>query len=246
MADFLASIVGGGKQTAPQYQTYDPLKAQSQFLSQDFGKAQGISDNLTKNTSAANLGAFTTGLNQVDSGALAGINAEQNLGNTLLTGSGSALPAWARQYLNDAKMTGNESAIGRGVGAFSDNGISGVNQYVGNNAMNLVNLGAQFSNAASGQAGGIVNSNMYRNDPNSDLMTPGMFQQAGMFNTGIMNEQANANAAVSNYNRNNSPLGSAIRTGLSDITYLAGSFLGSHGMGMGGGSSSSPEPQFSF
>lgn len=232
MADFLASIFGGGSQTAPDYKTYDPASAQKQFLSQDFNADQAISNNLTKNTSAANLGTFTSGLNTINPGALTGINAEQNLGNTLLTGSGAALPSWAKQYLNNAKMAGNENAIGRGVGAFSDNGISGVNQYVGNNAMSLVNFGSNLVNQASGSSTGIVNSNMYRTDPYAGLMTPGMFQQAGEFNTGIQNQQADANAAVSNWNNNNSPLGSAIRTGLQDLTYLAGSFLGSAGKGM--------------
>lgn len=232
MADLLASIFGGGSQVAPQLPTFDPKKAQGAFLSQDFGKSQSISNDITKNTSAANLGAFTTGLNSIDSGALTGINAEQNLGNSLLAGNMDSLPDWAKSYLNTGQRMGAESAIGRGVGAFSDNGLSGVNQYKGNNALNLVGMGANLAERASLASTGIVNANMYRNDPWSTLMTPGQFQQAGEFNTGILDQQANDNAAVANYNNNNSPLGSAIRTGLQDLTYLAGSFLGSAGKGM--------------
>lgn len=229
MGNLLASIFGGGSQTAPQYQQYDPTKAQSQFTAQNFGGELVAGNNITSTTSAGNLSTFLTGLNGVDSGAVKGINAEQQLGNTLLSGSGAALPQWAQTYLNNSKMQGAESSVNRGVGAFSANGQSGVNQYVGNNALNLVQLGAQFAGNASNQAGGIVNSNMYRFDPLNAIQSSGQIQQAGEFNTGVANEQANANAGVTNYNNNNSPMGNMFRTGLQDLSYLAGSFLGSGG-----------------
>lgn len=201
-------------------------------MGQNFGANQAVSNNLTKNTSAANLNTNLAGLNQVDSGALAGINDQQTLGNSLLSGSMNALPSWAKQYLNTGQRQASENAVGRGVGAFSDNAQSGINQYLGNNAMNLVGFGSQLASSASNQSQGIVNANMFRNDPNSGLLTPGQFMQAGEFNTGIQDQQANDNAAVTNYNNNNSPLGSAIKTGIQDLTYLAGSFLGSAGKGM--------------
>lgn len=229
MSDLLASVFGGGSQQAPVLPTYDPSKVQGQFLSQDFAKNQAVSDSLTANTSKSNLSTNLTGLNTVDSGALAGINAQQQLGNTLLAGSGADLPAWAQAYLNTGQRKGAESAIGRGVGAFSGNGLSGVNQFLGNNAMNLVGFGSQLATGASNQAQGIVSSNMYRSDPMAGLLTPGQFMQAGEFNTGIQGQNAINATAAANYNANNSPLGSAIRTGLQDLTYLAGSFLGGAG-----------------
>lgn len=232
MADLLASIFGGGSQTAPQYQTYDPQSSVKSFLGQDFDSELKANNNVTATTSAGNLSTFLTGLNSVDSGAVQGINAEQTLGNNLLSGSASALPSWAKTYLDNSKMQGNESAIGRGVGAFSNNGISGVNQYVGNNALNLVNMGAQLSGSASTQASGIVNSNMYRSDPSNSMLTIPQLNQIGEFNVGVQNQQADANAAVDNWNRNNSPLGSMIRTAGNTIVTLAGDFLGGAGKGM--------------
>lgn len=232
MADLLASIFGGGSQQAPVMPTYDASTASKQYQSQDFGKAQQISNDLTKNTSANNLSTFLTGLNGVNSGAIAGLNERQDLGNSLLSGSGSGLPSWAKNYMNDALRQGSESAVGRGVGAFSNNGLSGVNEYVGNNALNLIGLGNQLSTGASQQAEGIVGQNMYRADPTAGLLTPGQFQQAGEFNTGILGQNVVNQTAAQNWNNNNSPMGAAIRTGLQDLTYLAGSFLGSAGKGM--------------
>lgn len=239
MADLLASIFGGGSQTAPVMPTVNTGGIQQSFLGQNFGAAQSVSDAQTKNTSATNLATDITGLNTVDSGALSGINEEQTLGNNLLSGSASALPAWAKNSMNDALRIGSESAIGRGVGAFSNNGLSGVNEYVGNNALNLVNLGAGLANNASTQSQGIVNANMYRADPNMGLLSPGQFLQAGEFNAGIQGQNAQFAAAAQNFNNNNSPLGNAIRTGLSDITALAGSFLGSGASAMPAGNSGS-------
>lgn len=229
MANFLASVFGGGSQTAPKLQQYDPTEYQNMFLGQNFGQSQGISNGITANTSAANLDAYTTGLNKVDPSALAGINATNELGNNLLTGSLDSLPSWAQNYLNTGARKGAESAIGRGVGAFSANGLSGVNQYKGNNAIGLVQFGANLSNQASGQASNIVNSTLYKNDPWSTMMTPGQFQQTGMYNNQIENQQATYDTAVQNYNANNSPIGSAIRTGLQDLVYLAGSYLSKGG-----------------
>lgn len=232
MANLLASIFGGGSQQAPTMPTYNMGQAESQYQGQNFAGEQSISNNLTANTSQANLSTFLGGLGQVDSGAITGINAEQHLGNNLLTGGTSALPSWAQNYLNQGQRQGSESAVGRGVGAFSGNGLSGVNQYEGNNALTLLGLGKSFADSASSQANGIVNSNMYRNDPNNQIFSPSMFQQAGEFNTGILGQNAVNATAAQNYNNNNSPLGSAIRTGLTDLTYLAGSFLGGAGKGM--------------
>lgn len=232
MADLLASIFGGGAQTAPDYKTYDPQSSVKSFLGQDFAGEQAASDATTKNTSAANLSTFLTGLNSVDAGVVQGISAEQNLGNTLLSGSASALPAWAKTYLDNGKMQGNENAQARGVGAFSDNGLSGVNQFQGTNALNLVNMGAQLSGQASQQASGIVGSTMYKNDPTNDMLTIPALNQIGEYNNSILNQQADADAAVNNWNSNNSPLGSMIRTAGQTVVYLAGSFLGSAGKGM--------------
>jgi len=233
MANLLASIFGGGSQQAPVMPTYNPATAQMGFLGQDFAKNQAVTNNLTANTSAANLSTNLAGLNSLDSGAVAGINEEQNLGNSILSGSTAGLPSWAQTYLNNGARQGAESAVGRGVGAFSSNGISGANQYMGNNVMNLLGFGSQLATGASNQAQGIVNANMYRADPMSGLLSPAQFQQAGEFNTGILGQNAVNSTAAANYNANNSPVGSMIRTGLQDLTYLAGSFLGGMGNSMG-------------
>lgn len=214
---------------APQLPTYNPATTQSQFLGQNFSGEQAASNAVTKNTSAANLTADTTGLNSIDAGALPGINAEENLGNSLLSGSLSGLPDWAKTSINNAQMQGAESAVGRGVGAFSGNGISGINEYMGNNALNLINTGAQLSSNASQQAQGIVGSTLYKNDPWNSMMSTSQIQQGDELNTQIGGQQATDNAAVTNWNNNNSPLGSAIRTGMQTLTYLAGSFLGGSG-----------------
>lgn len=231
MANLLGQIFGGNPQTAPTLPTYDPASAETGFLGQNFGLAQQKSNDMTTATSAANLGSFTSNLNTVDPGALSGLNAEQTLGNNLLSGNTSALPSWAQQYLNLGQQQGNENAAARGVGAFSQNGISGVNQYKGNNAINLINLGANFANTAFGQSTGIVNATKYQANPMDFLLTPGQFQQGQEFNTQIQDQQAIDNAAVTNYNSSNSPLGSALRTGLSDLVYLAGAYLSKGGAG---------------
>lgn len=229
MADLLASIFGGGSQVAPQLPTYNPQSAETGFLAQNFSAAQGKSNDMTAATSAANLSSFTSGLNSIDPGAISGMNSEQSIGNSLMNGNMGALPSWARQYLNLGQQEGNENSASRGVGAFSQNGMSGVNQYKGNNALNLVNMGANFSNNAFGQATGIVNATKYQANPMDFLLTPGQFEQGQEFNTSILDQQAIDNAAVTNWNNNNSPLGSAIKTGLQDVVYLAGSFLGGSG-----------------
>ena len=227
----MAQVFGGGSQVAPQYSTLNPSTIQSQFLGQNFAGEQQASNNITANTSQANLSTNLAGLNQVDSGALQGINAEQNLGNSLLTGSASQLPGWAQTYLNKAQSTGAEGAVQRGVGSFSGTGISGINQFAGQNALQLVGMGANFANSASQQSQGIVNANMYRNDPNNSIMSIPELSQIGEFNTGIQNQQANANAGVTNANNNNSPWGNMIRTGLQTVGSLAGSFLGDSSLG---------------
>lgn len=227
----LSSVFGGGAQVAPQYSTLNPSTVQNQYLGQNFAGELNQSNNITQSASAGNLSTNLAGLNSFDPGAIQGINAEQNLGNTLMTGSSSALPAWATTYMNNAKMQGAQSAQNRGVGAFSGNGISGTNQYVGNNALQLVNMGAQFAGQASGQAQGITNANMYRNDPNNAVMSMPALSQIGEFNTGIQNEQANANTAVQNYNDNNSPWGNMTRTALQMVASLAGSYLGDSSLG---------------
>lgn len=230
MADLLASIFGGGSVQAPVMPTLDVSQVGTQFANQDFSKIQGISDALTKNTSAANVGAYTSNLNTVDPGALQGLSAEQTLGNNLLSGSTSSLPSWAQAYLNKGTQQGAENAVGRGVGAFSANARSGVNQFQGNNALSLINLGSNLTNTAFGQANSIANATTFMNNPNQDMLTPGQFLQADQFNTQIQGQNAVNATAAANYNANNSPLGSAIRTGLSDLVYLAGSFLGGSGM----------------
>lgn len=232
MANLLASIFGGGSQVAPQLPTYNPETASTQFDAQDFSKAAGSANLLTNLTSTGNLATNMQGLNTLDPGAITGLQNEQALGNSLMSGTSGQLPAWARTYMNNASMQGSESAIGRGVGAFSDNAISGTNQFVGRNALDLVKFGTSLTNDASGQAQGIVNANMDRVNPMDGLLSAAQFQQAGEFNTQIGDQQATDNAAVTNYNNNNSPLGSAIRTGMQDLVYLAGSFLGSAGKGM--------------
>lgn len=232
MAGLLAQIFGGGNVTAPVMPTVNPAQAGTDFANQNFGQIQGISDSLTKNTSAANVGAYTSGLNTVDSGALTGLNEEQDLGNNLLSGSASALPAWAQTYLNQGSTRAAEGAVGRGVGAFSSNALSGINQYKGNNALSLVQFGSQLSGDAFNKANSIAGATTFMNNPNNDLLSPTAFSQMEEFNTGIQGENATTAAAASNYNANNSPLGSTIRTGLQTLTYLAGSFLGSAGKGI--------------
>ena len=229
MADLLASIFGGGSQQAPVMPTLDLSKIEGQFLGQDWDKIQSISNNQTQQTSQNNLNTFLGGLNQVDSGAVAGINDRQNVGNSLLSGSSAGLPSWAQTYLNNGAREGAESAIGRGVGAFSGNGLAGVNQYMGNNAMQLIGVGNQLSSGASQEAEGLVNQNMYRSNPSSFMLDPSQILQAGEFNTSIQGQNAVNATAAENYNDNNSPLGSAIRTGMQTLTYLAGSFLGGAG-----------------
>lgn len=231
MAGLLSQVFGGGAVTAPTLPTYNPQSAETGFLAQNFGAAENQSNAMTSGTSAANLSSFTSGLDTVDPGALSGMNAEQTLGNTLLSGSMGALPSWAQQYLNVGQEQGAENAASRGVGAFSQNGQSGMNQFMGRNAMNLVNMGAGFANTAFGESTGIVNATKYQANPMDFLLTPGQFQQAGEFNTQIGDQQAQDNAAASNYNSNNSPAGAAIRTGLSDLVYLAGAYLSKGGAG---------------
>ena len=231
MGNFLAQVFGGGSVTAPNLPTYDPSTASTQFQNQNFGAAENTANQMTSSMSAGNLNTALTGLGTIDPNAVAGIDEEQNLGNTLMSGSGSALPAWAKQYMNNAQMTGSESAIGRGVGAFSSNGQSGVNEYVGNNAMNLVNMGAGLANNASSQANGMVEQNMYRADPMAGLLSASQFMQAGMFNTQIQDQQAEDNTEVANYNANNSPLGNMTRTALQMLASLVGSKMGDSALG---------------
>jgi uncharacterized membrane protein YgcG len=227
----LAQVFGGGSQVAPQLTTVNPNAAEAGFLGQNFSEIQNLSNSLTSNTSAANLATNLTGLNTVDPGALTGIQEEQTLGNGLLGDNASGLPAWAQQYMSTAAMSGNQAAIGRGVGAYSGNALSGVNQFLCENAMQLVGMGSQLANNASGEAQGIVNQNMYRQNPMDLMLNPGQFLQAGEMNTGILNQQAVDNAAVTNYNNNNSPLGNMLRTGLQMGASLLGSFLGDNGLG---------------
>jgi len=232
MASLLGDIFGGNPQTAPVMPTYNPLQASNLYNQQNFGKAQNESNQITTATSANNLATNITGLNTLDSGAITGINEEQNLGNTLLSGSTAALPSWARAYLNDGQRVASESAVGRGVGAFSDNGLSGANEFLGKNVMQLLGFGSQLASGASQEAQGIVGSNMYRSDPMAGLITAGQFQQAGEFNTQIEGENAVNATAASNYNATHSPVGSAIRVGLDTIATLAGDFLGGGGKAM--------------
>lgn len=231
MSNFLASVFGGGSVQAPVMPTLNAGAIQGQYLGQNFSAAQNISNQQTQQTSQTNLNQNLAGLNQVNPGALQGLNQEASLGQGLLSDSASGLPAWAQTYLNNAQRQGDESAVGRGVGAFSGNGQSGVNQFLGNNAMNLVNQGANLTNSAFGQEQNLVNANMYRADPNSSLLTPGQFLQAGELNTGILGQNAVAQATATNFNNNNSPLGNLTRTGLSMLSSLAGSFLGDSSLG---------------
>jgi len=229
--DLMASIFGGGSQTAPVLPTINPNAIAGQFLGQDFGKATNIANTMSTSVSNNNLSNDIAGINRVDSGALTGLNARQTLGNGLLSGDSSALPAWAQQYLNDGARQGAESAVGRGVGAFSSNGMSGVNQFMGNNALQLVGFGNQLSTGASQEAEAISGRSQQRFNPTDFLLNPGQFLQAGEFNAGIQGQNEIAKTTALNYNRNNSPLGNAFRTGLSMVASLAGSYLGDPSLG---------------
>lgn len=228
MANFLSQLFGGGKQEAPQYKTVSPSDISGQYFGQDFDKSIATQAKLTKGVSTNNLDTYKSLLSSIDPNALSNLQSKSNTASALLSGSTASLPSWLSTFMSNTQRQGAEGATARGLGTYSGAGTSAIRNYAGDRGMQLYELGSNLSDSTLSAAGNIANRAYSPYDVGNTLMSMGQLTQLNEFNTGIQNQQAEANAAVENYNESNSPWANLLK-GITQI----GATLGGKAIGSG-------------